>query len=62
MKKRDLYRTVLIWMIAFTLGACSNNQPGLEVEGVWARPGLMDGNSAVFFNSDRGIVAIDRNL
>jgi copper(I)-binding protein len=37
-------------MFASLMASCSLTYPtGLRVTGVWARPGLADGNSAVFF-------------
>ena len=43
-------RVVFILMVLFTLAACAAVQTGeLQVNRVWARPGLAGGNSGVFF-------------
>ena len=46
-------RLFLFAVIAFVLAACGASGSGeLGVNDVWARPGLADGNSAVFFVID----------
>lgn len=42
-------RFVLIAALVTVLAACAPSSSGLQVNDVWARPGLAGGNSAVFF-------------
>lgn len=57
-------KTIFLFVIgAALLGlvACSQND-ALTVSDVWARPGLADGNSAVFFTIDNPLGEDDRLL
>jgi len=59
MKKYSLLFVVILTLLGLT--ACSQNQ-SLTVTDVWSRPGLADGNSAVFFKIDNPANEEDRLL
>ena len=40
---------LLLFTTASLLTACSNTQPGIQIDEAWARPGQMGENSAVYF-------------
>ena len=44
---KHIYLSVILLMLAMVLVGCSSNE--IEVEDVWARPGISGGNSAVYF-------------
>lgn len=57
-------KTIFLFVIGAALlgfAACSQND-ALTVSDVWARPGLADGNSAVFFTIDNPLGEDDRLL
>ena len=49
--KNFRFAIIGVWLILAIalLGGCRQQDVGISVEDVWARPGLADGNSAVFF-------------
>ncbi len=47
-------RLLIVFAIAVMLTACGGSQ-ALQVTDVWARPGLVDGNSAVYFVIDNSM-------
>jgi copper(I)-binding protein len=49
MKTRILLFMMGIMILLSLLGGCGQKDKGISVEDVWARPGLAEGNSAVFF-------------
>jgi len=59
MKSKFFYPLILITL--FVLPACSA-QPDLSVSQVWARPGIADGNTGVFFVIDNPTSNDDRLL
>ena len=57
---RLLVHGIGLFAILIVLSACRNVLGGVSVSEVWARPGLADGNSAVFFVIENSTETEDR--
>ena len=53
---------IFIVLLALVISGCTAASDELTVEGVWARPGLMNGNSAVYFIVNNPTGEADRLL
>jgi copper(I)-binding protein len=60
MNKTIIYMMILV--ILLTVSACQANQASIVIEDIWARPGLTDGNSAVFFKIINSSMEADQLL
>ena len=49
MKNKQIIQALMAAIVLFAISACEANKESIIVEDIWARPGLKDGNSAVFF-------------
>ena len=60
---KKIYLNILVAaVILITASACSNAQGALEVKDSWARPGLVGGNTGVFFTIYNGSGSEDQLL
>lgn len=60
MLKKWITAFVAAIFLGLIIAACDTQQPGLYPVDIWARPGMQDGNSAVFFDIVNGSEVEDR--